>query len=62
MKNTERLIEKVIDYTRKTRKDGEAITRTRKIWTGIRNGVIRVQVWSESESATYPMLDYEVTL
>lgn len=62
MTKSEKLIEKVIDYTRTTKKDGNVITRTRKIWTGIRNGVIRVQVYSESEESAYPLLDYEVAL
>ena len=57
-----KLIDKVLDYVRTTKKDGEVITRTRRIFAGIRNGVIRVQVYSESEESAYPILDYEVAL
>ena len=62
MTKSEKLVEKVIAWVRTNRKDASVATRTRKIYAGIRNGMIRVQVWSESESATYPMLDYEVAL
>lgn len=57
----ETLEEKVIAEARENGA-GKAITRTKRIFAAIREGMIRVQVWSESESATYPLKDYEVAL